>query len=65
VDSRRDLRDALAATKGQVKATLRTLRTTSQLLADLEERFEALEDAQPEEAQREHETSFEIRGVAV
>jgi hypothetical protein len=64
VDERRHVREALAATKGQVKAALRTLRTTSQLLADLEERLQALEDAQPEEAQRNEQPEEDrIRAV--
>jgi hypothetical protein len=48
-----------------VKAALKTLRTTSQLLADLEERLRALEDAQPEEAQRNGYERTEIVGAAV
>jgi ABC-type transporter Mla subunit MlaD len=51
-----DLLDALAASRGQVKAALRTLRATSQLLADLEERLAETLDAQPEEAQRNGST---------
>lgn len=49
----RDARQALAATRSVVKATQRSCRTALQFLADLDERLDALENAQPEEAQRD------------
>lgn len=49
-----DLRVAIPGLRSQLKALARTTRTSLQLLADFEERLErALEDAQPEEAQRD------------
>jgi hypothetical protein len=47
-----ELRRSLNATRSVVKASMRSLRTCSQFLAALDERLEALENAQPQEAQR-------------
>jgi hypothetical protein len=50
-----DLRESLNASRVVLRGTIKTLRTTLQFLADLEERIDALANAQPhEEAQREH-----------
>lgn len=49
-----ELRAAIPGVRSQVKAAQRLLRSTNQVLADFEERLAALENAQPEEAQRIH-----------
>jgi hypothetical protein len=50
-----DLRESLNASRVVLRGTIKTLRTTLQFLADLEERIDALANAQPhEEAQRDH-----------
>jgi hypothetical protein len=50
------LQAAVVATRGVVKASIRSLRTATQFLADLDERIDnaiaAQTTAQPEEAQR-------------
>jgi chromosome segregation ATPase len=55
-----ELREAIAATRSQLKAANRTLRATLQLVSDLEERLDRL-DAQPEEAQRDQHLNGELR----
>lgn len=53
-----DLRDAIAGTRSTVKSLIRTARGCLGVLTDLEERLDALDNAQPEEAQRdEHSES--------
>lgn len=47
------LRASITATRTHLKGTIRSLRGLLQFLSDLEERFDALENAQPEEAQRD------------
>jgi Zn-finger domain-containing protein len=48
-----ELRNSIRASRSMLKAAQRTLRSTLQVLSDLEERMEALENAQPQqEAQR-------------
>lgn len=55
MDERSELRRSITATRTHVKGTMRSLRGALQFLTDLEERLDALENAQPEEAQRDHE----------
>jgi hypothetical protein len=43
------LRESIEATRSQVKALQRCARTTLQFLADLEERLDAADNAQPKE----------------
>jgi len=54
VEGREELREAIRATRSTVKAAMRANRTALQFLADLEEK---LDDAQPEEAQRDDRSS--------
>jgi hypothetical protein len=57
-----ELRAFASALRHQVKAGQRTLRTLGQLLADFEERLEALDTAQPdEEAQRNGTRRSEVK----
>lgn len=61
-----DLRAAIDIARGLVKAQQRSLRGLLQHLSDLDERLEALENAQPErKAQRNEHHSHEITGAAV
>lgn len=46
------LRESIEATRSQLKAAQRVIRTSLRFLADLEEQLDAFNDAQPEEAQR-------------
>lgn len=48
-----DLREAISGTRSTVKALIRTARGCLGVLTDLEERLDALDNAQPEEAQRD------------
>lgn len=49
-----ELRDALAGARIVIKGQMRSLRSLLGYLADLERRLEGLEDAEPQEAGREH-----------
>jgi hypothetical protein len=49
----RELREAVAGARGVTKSLIRTARSALGVLTDLEERLTALENAQPEEAQRD------------
>jgi hypothetical protein len=51
--SNEELREAVAGTRSTLKSLQRVLRGALGQLTDLEERLDALENAQPEEAQRE------------
>lgn len=54
-----ELRASIRATRSVVKAAMRANRTALQFLADLEEK---LDDAQPEEAQRDHSRELAAAG---
>lgn len=54
-----ELRRSIQATRSVVKAAMRANRTALQFLADLEEK---LNDAQPEEAQRDHSRELAAAG---
>lgn len=62
-----DLRASLEAAKQQVKSAQRVLRSTLQFLMDVENKLEAVDDAEPEEAERTYElhghTTLPQRGV--
>ncbi len=47
------LHDGLRSTRASIKRTQKALRELLRFATDLEERLAALENAQPEEAQRE------------
>lgn len=64
------LRSALEASRSNVRASQRSLRTTGQFLADLEDRLaecEALlgagQPAQPQEAQRNDNRNFKLEAI--
>jgi hypothetical protein len=48
-----DLRESVAGTRSTVKALIRTARGALGMLTDLERRLAALENAEPEEAERD------------
>ena len=59
-----DLREAVQGTRGTIKSLIRTARVALGALTDMEERLTALENAQPEEAQREHDDDQRHLSVA-
>jgi hypothetical protein len=56
----RELRDAVAGARGVTKSLIRTARSALGVLTDLEERLTALENAQPEEAQRDQHSRKQL-----